>query len=127
MHERLDNLYDKAVELQVAVEDAERRIRVSYGQQISGKKIYEFLQNFEILYHKMNDLDKKNFIRTFIEAIELDPEEKDMERIIRRIELAFPVYYEGHEGDRLCLPEENTVETVVSMSKKIKSPTFTST
>ena len=39
-------------------------------------------------------------------------------RIIRQIDLAFPVYYEGYEGDRIRLLNENTVETVVLLSHK---------
>ena len=56
-------------------------------------------------------------MRTFIESIELDPDEKDMGRIIKHIDLTFPVYYDGQEGDRIRMPKENTVETVVLLSK----------
>ena len=57
-------------------------------------------------------------MRTFIESIELDPDEKDMGRIIKHIDLTFPVYYDGQEGDRIRMPKENTVETVVLLSHK---------
>ena len=56
-------------------------------------------------------------MRTFIESIELDPDEKDMGRIIKHIDLTFPVYYDGQEGDRIRMPKENTVETVCLLSK----------
>ena len=45
-------------------------------------------------------------MRTFIESIELDPDEKDMGRIIKHIDLTFPVYYDGQEGDRIRMPKE---------------------
>ena len=50
-------------------------------------------------------------------AIELYPEKMDDGRIIRQIDLAFPVYYEGFEGEAIRLLNENTVETVVLLSK----------
>ena len=43
----------------------------------------------------------------FIDAIELYPEKMDDGRIIRQIDLAFPVYYEGFEGEAIRLLNEN--------------------
>ena len=51
-------------------------------------------------------------MQLFIDAIELYPEKMDDGRIIRQIDLAFPVYYEGFEGEAIRLLNENTVETV---------------
>ena len=53
----------------------------------------------------------------FIDAIELYPEKMDDGRIIRQIDLAFPVYYEGFEGEAIRLLNENTVEMVCLLSK----------
>ena len=122
MQDRLDNLYDRATELEEMAADVEAQISASIGSQMTGKKVYESLLNFDILYSKMTDAEKKDFMRTFIETIELYPDETDMERIIRHIDLAFPVYYEGHEGNEICLPARNTVETVVLMSIKDRNP-----
>ncbi len=46
-----------------------------------------------LFIQRMTDLEKKQFMRTFIESIELYPEKKDNGRIISTIELRFPVYY----------------------------------
>ena len=43
-------------------------------------------------------------------------------RIIRQIDLAFPVYYEGFEGEAIRLLNENTVETVVLLSQLKQKP-----
>ena len=51
-------------------------------------------------------------MQLFIDAIELYPEKMDDGRIIRQIDLAFPVYYEGFEGEVIRLLNENTVESV---------------
>ena len=65
----------------------------------------------------MSDIEKKEFMQLFIDAIELYPEKMDDGRIIRQIDLAFPVYYEGFEGEAIRLLNENTVETVCLLSK----------
>ena len=117
MQERLDNLYDRISELEEMLADAEEKISASCGEQITGKQIYQFLLEFDKIYRKMTDLEKKEFMRTFIKAIELYPERDDSGRIIKQISFKFPVYYNGCEGDTIRLLNENTVECVVLMSK----------
>ncbi len=117
MQERLDNLYDRISELEEMLADAEEKISASCGEQITGKQIYRFLLEFDKIYRKMTDLEKKEFMRTFIKAIELYPERDDSGRIIKQISFKFPVYYNGCEGDTIRLLNENTVETVVLLSK----------
>lgn len=117
MQERLDNLYDRISELEEMLADVEEKISASCGEQITGKQIYQFLLEFDKIYKKMTDLEKKEFMRTFIKAIELYPERDDSGRIIKQISFKFPVYYNGCEGDTIRLLNENTVECVVLMSK----------
>lgn len=118
MQERLDNLYDRISELEEMLADAEEKISASCGEQITGKQIYQFLLEFDKIYRKMTDLEKKEFMRTFIKAIELYPERDDSGRIIKQISFKFPVYYNGCEGDTIRLLNENTVETVVLLSQQ---------
>ena len=117
MQERLDNLYDRISELEEMLADAEEKISASCGEQITGKQIYQFLLEFDKIYRKMTDLEKKEFMRTFIKAIELYPERDDSGRIIKQISFKFPVYYNGCEGDTIRLLNENTVEAVCLLSK----------
>ena len=118
MQERLDNLYDRISELEEMLADVEEKISASCGEQITGKQIYQFLLEFDKIYRKMTDLEKKEFMRTFIKAIELYPERDDSGRIIKQISFKFPVYYNGCEGDTIRLLNKNTVETVVLLSHK---------
>lgn len=117
MQERLDNMYDRISELEEMLADAEEKISASCGEQITGKQIYQFLLEFDKIYRKMTDLEKKEFMRTFIKAIELYPERDDSGRIIKQISFKFPVYYNGCEGDTIRLLNENTVESIVLLSK----------
>lgn len=89
---------------------------------LTGKKLYEFLLDFDILYDKMTDMEKKEFMNTFIEKIELKNETVNngtgQGSHIEHIDLAFPVYYGDCKGTRIRMPEENTVETVVGLHRK---------
>ena len=118
MQDRLDNLYDRISGFENEIADVEEKIKAAYGRQISEKQLYQILQKFDILYAEMTDIEKKEFMQLFIDAIELYPEKMDDGRIIRQIDLAFPVYYEGFEGEAIRLLNENTVETVVLLSHK---------
>ena len=110
MQERLDNLYDRISELEEMLSDVETKISASCGEQITGKQVYQFLLEFDKIYGKMTDLEKKEFMRTFIKR-------DGSGRIIKQIGFKFPVYYNGCEGDTIRLLNENTVETVVLLSK----------
>ena len=117
MQDRLDNLYDRISGFENEIADVEEKIKAAYGRQISEKQLYQILQKFDILYAEISDIEKKEFMQLFIDAIELYSEKMDDGRIIRQIDLAFPVYYEGFEGEAIRLLNENTVEMVCLLSK----------
>lgn len=117
MHDRLDILYDRISELEDMVADIEAKISGAYGEKITANQLYKILLNFDKMYFKMTDLEKKHFMRNFIEEIELYPEKQEDGRILKQLSLGFPVFYEGSEGDTIRLHKENTVESIVLLSK----------
>ena len=56
-------------------------------------------------------------MRDFIDEIELYPERQEDGRILKQLHLGFPVFYEGSEGDTIRLLKQNTVESIVLLSK----------
>lgn len=120
MHDRLDILYDRISELEDMVADIEAKISGAYGEKITANQLYKILLNFDKMYFKMTDLEKKHFMRNFIEEIELYPEKQEDGRILKQLSLGFPVFYEGSEGDTIRLHKENTVETVALLTRKAR-------
>lgn len=118
MQDRLETLYDKISEIEDMITDTNEKIHNAYSDHFSAKEIYKILEHFDIMYDKMTDLEKKEFIRNFIDSIELYPDRKTDERIIRQINFKFPVYYDGDEGNQIRLLNEKTVETVALLVKK---------
>lgn len=116
MQDRLETLYDKISEIEDMITDTNEKIHNAYSDHFSAKEIYKILEHFDIMYDKMTDLEKKEFIRNFIDSIELYPDRKTDERIIRQINFKFPVYYDGDEGNQIRLLNEKTVETVILMT-----------
>lgn len=117
MHDRLDNLYDKIGDIDDQLQDVNEKIRRAYENQITSKQVYQILTCFDKIYFEMTDLEKKEFFRNFIDEIELYSERQSDGRIVKQINFNFPVYYNGNEGNAIRLPDENTVECVVLMSK----------
>ena len=117
MQDRQNVLYDRISELEEAIADIEVKISGAYEEKITTDQLYKILLNFDKMYYKMSDLEKKRFMREFIEGIELYPEKQKDGRILKQISLGFPVFYEGSEGDTIWLHKENTAETVALLSK----------
>ena len=74
--------------------------------------VYQFLLYFDKLYDKFTDAEKKEFMGSFIDRVEIYPERQPNGRILKHIEFRFPVYYEGNRIDSLSWDSETTAETV---------------
>ena len=118
MQDRLDNLYDKVDAIERSMKDVKERIQGAQSRQISAKQICTILSEFDKLYYQMTDMEKKEFMQSFIRSIELYPEGEGKGRIIRRINFKFPVCYgDGEEGETIMLGE-STVETVCLLGNR---------
>ena len=90
MHDRLDNLYDKVEEIEEAISTVNAKLDGIEEKQLTEKQLYAILTEFDKLYSKMSDLEKKDFMQAFIREIELYPDETDTECILKRIEFLIP-------------------------------------
>ena len=118
MQDRMDILYDRISDLEDAIADIDARIRCAYGEKITTDQLYKILLSFDKMYYRMTDLEKKQFMRDFIDEIEMYPKKQEDGRILKQLCLGFPVFYEGSEGDTIRLHKENTVETVCLLSNR---------
>ncbi len=71
-----------------------------------------------MMYYKMTDLEKKEFMKDFINSIELYPEKMDNGSIVKQIKFKFGVYYEGQETMDIRLLNEKTVEVICYLQRK---------
>ena len=116
MQDRLDIFYDRITELEEAIITVSRKINSANGEQINADTLYKILQNFDIMYGKMSDADKKQFYQTIIKSVEIDENPSSGDRLVRHIDFMFPISYEADDSQNLLFPL-NDVETVVSLSR----------
>ena len=117
MQGRLYKLYEDIDEMEEKVQVLQRRIDNIMRQKISGDQVYEFLLAFDRLYKELSDVDKKKFMNTFVERIEIYEEKQTSGQVLKKIRFRFPIYFNGEEIDEISWDNDATVETVVLLSK----------
>lgn len=117
MQERMERLYDQIDSIEESIAEVDARIHSIRQQKISGDKVYEYLLYFDRLYDKFTDAEKKEFMNSFIDYVEIYEDELPDGRFLKHIEFKFPVFYNGADISGFSWDEQSTVETVVLLSK----------
>ena len=113
MQNRIDSLYDEIAEANASLETVQMQIQGIREQQISQERVYEFLELFDIMYDEFTEVEKKEFLNSFIKRIEIYPEPLENGQILKSIQFHFPVYYQGSEANTFFPNSQNTVDIVV--------------
>ena len=71
------------------------------GEQITVEALYSILRDFDILYEKMSDAEKKQFFQNFIKSIEIDPDPAAKERILKHIDFRSAATYLRRHRDKV--------------------------
>ena len=91
---RLNALYDDLALYQSKRSEIEQRILNIREEKIKTENIYKFLLYFDNLYSKFTDVEKKVFLKTFIERVDIYPEEQADGRILKSIKFNFPIFFD---------------------------------
>ncbi|MBQ2963077.1 MAG: recombinase family protein [Clostridia bacterium] len=118
MQARLDDFYDKIDAAQEEIAELQARIDFLVAQKISSDNVYKYLLYFDKLYDKFTDKEKKTFLGSFVEKIEIYPTETPNGRILKRIQFRFPLFYEGEEIIGLSWDNETTLECAVQLTRQ---------
>lgn len=118
LQRRYDEQYDTIEEIEVQIGELQSQIRSIQQEKISGDNIYRLLLAFDEVYHSATEAEQKEFMKAFIERIEMFPEKRKDGSWIKKIVFNFPVPVDGEEVKELPLETETTVETVVKLSLK---------
>ena len=87
-------------------------------EKISADKVYQLLLVFDKLYNTFTEVEQRDFMRAFIERIDIYPEKPDNGCWIRNIVFNFPMPVQGKEIKSLPLESESTVETVCLLGRR---------
>ena len=121
MQARLDDLYDKIDKTEDDIAELQSRIGFLVEQKISSDNVYKYLLYFDKLYDKFTDMEKKTFLNSFIEKIEVYPRELPNGRFLKSIHFRFPLFYEGEEIIGLRWDNEVTHETVAILNRTVSA------
>ena len=114
---RQNKIYYQIASVESEIADAQIRLENIQQNKVSADNVYQFLLYFDKLYGKFSDIEKKAFMNSFIERIEIFPERQENGRILKHIEFRFPVFYEGQTLTSLDWDSDESVETVMVLSK----------
>ena len=115
LQRRYDEQYDTIEEIKVQIGELQSQIRNIQQEKISGDNIYRLLLAFDEVYHSATEAEQKEFMKAFIERIEMFPEKRKDGSWIKKIVFNFPVPVDGEEVKELPLETETTVETVCQL------------
>ncbi len=110
LQRRYDEQYDTIEEIEVQIGELQSQIRSIQQEKISGDNIYRLLLAFDEVYHSATEAEQKEFMKAFIERIEMFPEKRKDGSWIKKIVFNFPVPIDGEEVKELPLETETTVE-----------------
>ena len=117
MQVRLDKLYDEIEEIDTFIEAVETRLYNIKQEKISGDNVYQFLLFFDNLYDRFTDMEKKIFMKSFLEEGNIYEAEQEDGRILRSLKFRFPVFFDEQELYELDWDNESTVESVLLMRR----------
>lgn len=110
METRLYRLYDEIDSVEKSIDEVKNRLLNIKQKKISEDNVYQFLLYFDKLYDKFTDLEKKQFLNSFVERVDIYEQEQPDGRFLKRIKFRFPVYFNGVETEELSWDNESTVE-----------------
>ena len=118
LNRRLDEAFDAVEEAEKKIVDCEARLEAVNRQRLSKESIFESLKIYDNLYSEMNDYEKKSYVRTFIESIDLYPDKKGKnESPIKNVHFRFAISYNGESVYDFSPPISTTDETVVCLGR----------
>ena len=117
MQVRLDKLYDEIEEIETFIEAVETRLYNIKQEKISGDNMYQFLLFFDNLYDRFTDMEKKIFMKSFLEEGNIYEAEQEDGRILRSLKFRFPVFFDEQELYELDRDNDSTVESVLLMRR----------
>jgi site-specific DNA recombinase len=122
MQERLDKFYDDIESIETSIEEVETRLYNIKQEKISSDNVYQFLLFFDKLYDRFTDVEKKTFLKSFLDAVYIYENAKEDGRILKGLKFKFPVFFNGQEITELDWDNESTVESVCLLSNQIHKP-----
>ena len=114
LQRRYDEQYELIEDMETQLAEIQGQIDDIHQEKITADNIYHLLLAFDEVYNAATEVEQKEFMRAFIERIDIFPEKQPNGNWIRNIVFAFPVPYNGKEIREFPLESQSTVEVCSS-------------
>lgn len=112
LEHRLDTLYGDINDTEEEIHLVQNRLKNLEDNKITTDNIYSFLLYFDELYDLWTDLEKKAFLKIFVEEVQIFEDVQPNGKFLKSIKFGFPIPYEGSQVQEIRWDTETTVETV---------------
>lgn len=121
MQNRMNKLYEEIGSIEDEIDTISMRIDTINKKQLSKDSIYRILKSFDKIYSEFTDAEKKRFVNSFVERVDIYEEEQENGRFLKSIKFRFPIYYNGAETQEVDFSDDSwdyqrSLETVVLLS-----------
>ena len=122
MQDRMNKLYEEIGSIEDEIDTISMRIDTINKKQLSKDSIYRILKSFDKIYSEFTDAEKKRFVNSFVERVDIYEEEQENGRFLKSIKFRFPIYYNGAETQEVDFSDDSwdyqrSLETVCLLSK----------
>lgn len=114
----LDKLYDEIEEIETAMELWRQVCIMVRQEKISRDNVYQFLLGFDKFYDRFTDMEKKTFMKSFLEEVNIYEEEQEDGKMLKGLKFRFLVFFNNQEVYELEWDNESTVESLVGLQRK---------
>ena len=118
LQRRYDEQYELIEDMETQLAEIQGQIDDIHQEKITADNIYHLLLAFDEVYNAATEVEQKEFMRAFIERIDIFPKKQPDGNWIRNIVFAFPVPYNGKEIREFPLESQSTVECVILLEQK---------
>ena len=117
LQSRYDEQYDIIEDIENQIDEVQKQIDSIVQENLSGTSVYNLLLAFNKLYKDFTEAEQKEFMRAFIDRIDIYPEKPANGCWVKNIVFNFPVPINGRNVRELSLENETILETVVLLTK----------
>jgi site-specific DNA recombinase len=117
LQRRYDDQYDRMAQLDEQIEAAKGRLQEVRNEQITVDNVYKVLMNFDKEYQECSEIEKRQFMQSLIERIDLYPEKREDGSWVRSVAFNFFVPNNGKDIMNYSLESQTTVESCVLLER----------
>ena len=86
----MDVLYDEIDKIEESMSELEQRMFNIKQQKVSADNVYQFLLFFDKLYTKFTDIEKKQFLKSFVSEVDIFEKRAGRRKIFKTYQVSFP-------------------------------------